>query len=498
MVTIELRFLAGRFHATPWGRHVNEGVPEWPPAPFRLIRALYDVWRRKCADIPATQVERLLAALAAEPPWFQLPAARASHTRNFLRQGTESETDKNLVFDPFVVVVPTLDSGSGKGAERPGTIVLGWPLLSLTPELEQVLQRLLRALMYLGRTESIVDARLGEPSAFADWNCRPVDPAERPRDVELVDVACVAPVGTHLPIEVGKGKAAKKLEWFNALTWGSAETLSRKLSDPPALRWVRYKRRRDALDPPPVHGHHEPKPVDVVLFALSGKVLPLITDTVVVAEVFRTCAMGASKRVAGGDPERVSQLLSGKSDSGPLQGHRHAYYLPLDRDGDGRIDHILVRCSGGLTSPDQIALGNVRRLWQLKGKPDVQVVSVGAGSADKILKPARHRWVSATPFVTSRHHRPSRGAFDSWIEDELKRAFEQQGLPRPIHVERLGELKSKRSGRTTRWLEFQRARKDDTPMPGYGFRLEFDQAVIGPFAVGYASHFGLGLFAADD
>jgi len=30
-VTIKLNFPAGRYHATPWGRHVNEGVAEWPP-----------------------------------------------------------------------------------------------------------------------------------------------------------------------------------------------------------------------------------------------------------------------------------------------------------------------------------------------------------------------------------------------------------------------------------------------------------------------------------
>ncbi len=40
MIVLELRFPAGRFHATPWGRHVNEGAVEWPPSPWRLMRAL--------------------------------------------------------------------------------------------------------------------------------------------------------------------------------------------------------------------------------------------------------------------------------------------------------------------------------------------------------------------------------------------------------------------------------------------------------------------------
>ncbi len=37
-VIIKLTFPAGRYHATPWGRHVNEGVAEWPPSPWRLLR----------------------------------------------------------------------------------------------------------------------------------------------------------------------------------------------------------------------------------------------------------------------------------------------------------------------------------------------------------------------------------------------------------------------------------------------------------------------------
>ena len=54
MTTIRLVFAAGRYHGTPWGRHVNEGVPEWPPSPVppAALRALYDVWQRKCGDLP--------------------------------------------------------------------------------------------------------------------------------------------------------------------------------------------------------------------------------------------------------------------------------------------------------------------------------------------------------------------------------------------------------------------------------------------------------------
>ena len=64
MTTIELRFAANRFHATPWGRHVNEGVPEWPPSPYRLMRALYDAWKRKHPALTEAEVGEVITALS--------------------------------------------------------------------------------------------------------------------------------------------------------------------------------------------------------------------------------------------------------------------------------------------------------------------------------------------------------------------------------------------------------------------------------------------------
>src|SRR5690242_7079417 len=104
MTRIELRFPAHRYHANPWGRHVNEGVAEWPPSPYRLLRALYDVWKRKCADIPEAEVQSLFSALARVAPEFHLPAAVPSHTRAYLSSNTEDVTDKSLIFDGFVAV----------------------------------------------------------------------------------------------------------------------------------------------------------------------------------------------------------------------------------------------------------------------------------------------------------------------------------------------------------------------------------------------------------
>ena len=59
MTVLELRFPAGRFHSTPWGRHVNEGAIEWPPSPWRLLRSLIATWYLKArAEVPDQTVAR--------------------------------------------------------------------------------------------------------------------------------------------------------------------------------------------------------------------------------------------------------------------------------------------------------------------------------------------------------------------------------------------------------------------------------------------------------
>src|SRR5947207_6679134 len=91
-VPVALTFPAGRFHATPWGHHVNEGLPEWPPSPWRLLRALVAVWKRKLSGLSQDLVEQVLTALGSQPPAFHLPPATLAHTRHYMALGS---TDAN-------------------------------------------------------------------------------------------------------------------------------------------------------------------------------------------------------------------------------------------------------------------------------------------------------------------------------------------------------------------------------------------------------------------
>jgi hypothetical protein len=100
-ISISLTFPAGRFHATPWGHHVNEGLPEWPPSPWRLLRALVATWKRKLTDnaLLHRELPGVLAELAKAAPHFSLPPATLGHTRHYMPWFKKGPEDKTLVFD---------------------------------------------------------------------------------------------------------------------------------------------------------------------------------------------------------------------------------------------------------------------------------------------------------------------------------------------------------------------------------------------------------------
>ncbi len=151
MLVVEFRFPAGRYHATPWDQHVNEGGIEWPPSPWRLLRSLVATWYLKaCDDVEAASLEELIEVLASEAPSYRLPAAIGAHTRHYmpvgrLHQGTEKTTK---IFDTFVHV----------GSQNP--VVMVWPALVLTEAQQATFSLLLSRLGYLGRAESWVEGRL--------------------------------------------------------------------------------------------------------------------------------------------------------------------------------------------------------------------------------------------------------------------------------------------------------------------------------------------------
>ncbi len=489
MLLIELTSINGRFHATPWGRNVNEGVPEWPPSPYRLLRAIYDAWKRKRPEWPESKVEPILAALASESPHFCLPQATVSHTRAFLSQNLKDVTKRQLIFDAFVLM------------EKGSKIQILWPNACLEITQKADLDELLSLINYLGRSESWISARIIPETEVTNWNCAPSDFLNS-KDGEAVAVACpisAQEYSTRLrtPAQTSMESKSRTPSWMEAISWSTSEMLGLRQSEPPAFRYQTYIRPYHCFDiePTPLRAAQGPI-VNGVLYAIESKVLPRVTSTIEISERFRRKLMGIHKKISG-HPTKVSQKYSGKDLSGkPLKGHKHLYILPQDRDRDGLLDHILAVCRDPLDLGEQLALDRITSIWQPDGKPDIQMIPIQWGKIGDLkgTEPSTC-FTSATPFLPPRHYRKGRGDFMDWIISEVSNEAENHGLPRPISIKPVSNLVTR--GHEFRWLEFRRSRKGESSQIGYGFKLIFSEPVSGPIALGYGAHFGLGLFVPE-
>ena len=63
-----------------------------------------------------------------------------------------------------------------------------------------------------------------------------------------------------------------------------------------------------------------------------------------------------------------------------MKGNKHAYYLPTDEDGDGRLDHLTVYISGGLTDKVCEALANTHTLKVREGA-EIRLLLLGFSRA---------------------------------------------------------------------------------------------------------------------
>ncbi|NIA13604.1 MAG: type I-U CRISPR-associated protein Cas5/Cas6 [Nitrospiraceae bacterium] len=524
MIAIPFRFIAGRYHATPWGRHVNEGAVEWPPSPWRILRALVAVWKRTMPGLPRERIEPIFRAML-DPPEFFLPPASTGHTRHYMPWDKtwkpEKQQPRTLVFDTFVVLTrETGDDGSGW---RPEPLVVRWPGAALESGHRETLSLLLANLNTLGRSESWCEAELvddtGDPPGFA---CRPLQ-GDLPPEHEIVRLLCPDPTTALADDHVVATRT--KTSIYDPAWNLCMETLQlhkERWSDPPGSRWVPYARPRDCfrID----HGSRmtrvaERPNIDLFRFALDSTVLPLVTETLPVAEAARRYLMGIHGRLTekGGVRGR-SAVFSGKDESGrPLAGHAHACYLPTDEDGDGRLDHLTVYAAGGFGAEERRALDRLRKLRtgrENEERHPLRLLLLGMSTTGEYHPgplEASEVWVSATPYIATRYAKTEgRSRIDLTSPDD-RAVFLQDNLRAQLAAVRpdIAALVSKieplrdenrafRIAGRLRPIQFKRYRRKSGDDGGRrlagAFRLTFSSPVRGPIVLGWSSHFGMGLF----
>lgn len=488
MIRLSVRFPSGRYHATPWDHHVNEGVVEWPPSPWRILRALTSALHTRAHRVDKAVAQRALAKLD-RPPSFTLPRATVGHTRHYLSQNALDARDTSMVFDTFVVI--------DRGAE----VIVHWPC-DLAPDERAALAALAAEVSYLGRAEAWADLRVLDAAEVVEAsNCEPSSGVATP-GTTTVRALCPA-----------EGFAVADLE-------RTTSALQREgWSDPPGTRYVFYRRDSGAFASP--HTYTSPRPArvrpTVAEFALEcgpGAVLPLLVDAVRVGEQFRRAVMSYYR----GREVRPAPVFSGRDGEGDTprhDQHAHAHYLPDAREHRARgqrerhrVTHVVVWAPEGFDEEAQSALRHVRYLslpWRRdraeeraggKRDGDLDVVLTGFGDERDLARESElfgegARWRSRTPFVLPRHPKAHRDA----PEDQLRRELAQRGVTTPVKLARADHALLGGGERPLRWMDFRRWREGDQVTTGFtGFELTFEEPVSGPLLLGYGSHYGLGQF----
>jgi CRISPR-associated protein Csb2 len=483
MLTIGIEFITGRYHANPWGRNVNESEIEWPPSPYRIIRALYDVCKRKMPELDEPVISGMIERLSSELPVFELPDAKTFTYGVYLSENSKDSSKKQLVFDSFVSVSPKC------------LVKVRWESLAMDETDKEYLREILKRVGYLGRSESLVRMTLLDQTTFSE-NSYPADRNSiGHEDMETVTVA--------VPVSKKDYESRGRTDWINALMdnitindgkrHSSRASRGRGFTNPPALKFSKYKRRKDCFNPDrKINQADFRSDINAILFALDSTVLPMLEDTVLISDRIHRKLVGIYSKKYGASS--ISERFTGKDkDGNPLKGHRHIYIIPLDIDNDQRLDHILIKMKESFTLEELGVLSHLNSLWQAGGKPDIKILPVEMGNTGQLSGFQNSRlFRSETPFIPPRHYRRGRGDHTEWLAGELKREATNHGLPEPVNVKVMDMLKKR--GRSIRWLDFKRSRKYVPESSGYGFEIEFSEPVKGVFTLGYGSHYGLGLF----
>lgn len=516
MTVLELSFPAGRYHATPWGRHVNEGAVEWPPSPWRILRALIATWHLKAQEIPEPTVRSLVEKLSVSPH-FRLPRASTSHTRHYM---PIKGGDKTKVFDTFIQI------------EEGSTILVAWDA-DLVGDESIALKKLAERLSYFGRAESLVLAHVLEGITGIDANSHPHPNGEHlPAKTELIrllvpkspsdydkwrsDLLALKPVVSASKKKSGKKAKSSDAEedssiphnLFAALHADTGDLQAAGWNLPPGAQFVNYSRRENAFASAtrPRVSRKGPPPT-VARFAVVSTVAPRITQAVTIGDRVHDSLCSLSDQGRG-----RAAVFTGLDENGkPRTDHQHAHIFCEANGPRDAVTHITIWAPMGFDEAACLALRRLNKVWGYGGH-DLRLVLHAIGKSEEFagcaLVGTAKKWRSLTPFISTLHaktYRDGRPKMDAngWQQGspahDLLRHLAKHPNGAGATIRRLDERERPfHFGRNSlRSLQFQTLRDGDGRRgngSGSAFEITFTKPVTGPIALGYGAHFGLGLF----
>lgn len=463
-LTLEFKFITGRYHATQWGRNVNEGLVDWPPSPWRILRAIISAWKLY-TKLEDEKVVPILEKMCKSDVTFHIPNAVQSHTRHYMPYAN-NKTEK--IIDSFIMM------------DKEQSLHVKWNMLNLNNDEKEILKTITRQIRYIGRAESWCQINLHKEKITP--NCIPLKYDENTSNKEIIDIMVPTSDATLADLCIETSHMYKE-----------------RTSHPKGSKTIQYLRPHDCLTKIDSHSEYSSN-IEVVRYIIAEKIPPDVTQTITIGDSIKRAAMSIYGRQ---NDNGVSETLSGKNANREKleRGHTHAYYIPTDENLDGKIDHVTIIAKKQFTKKEMFALGKIRTIRY--GQSSLDLIYEANGKIEDFNKVSllhtSKKWESFTPYVLNRHMK-LRGPKGNKIiidgpAEQLKKEI-QKRFGDDIKIKNLTITDSQslmKSGRKP--IQFKRWRKHKLPGFGaYKVKIEFESIMQGPLLFGHGAHYGLGMF----
>lgn len=537
-LALRLTFPWGRYYAHPWGLNpARLREPEWPPSPWRLLRALAAGWfRAHSGQVPTPELHTLLDTLGKELPDIAIGSTAFSETVHWQPNfGTADNDDRAAA-----TYKRTRHENHFAATESP--VFFRWKNLVFD---EQLLGDILPHVTYFGRAESLCSLEtIDENQLPSNGWCQPCRLENRTPIRRIAencrDVFCPDPLDFWAADLWSRRGSREQLD-PNQAPPHLVEDLLQHQPLPDGARWVSYEmpegwpgtwvvRVAKSMRPKRSSTSPSPRIAHYLRFSLQCRVPLQLKFTVPLAEQFRKKGLAHFGSANNG---AISFALSGHNKPKDAEGdHQHAFYLPLGTNSDrsGLLSELHVWCAYGFTQAEIEALMRVERLDWGGGKYPIRPVllainnTVPEGCPISTGQLSSRTWRSRTPFVPPRYfyrgnlHGAKLKTKDT-PEHQIVQCLRQAGIETAVEIHRMtlsGEVQESipplsdweivrtpegddesLEGRvpTDVHVPISSPKSEKSRRIGFFFELTFDSpASFRMPALGHSSHFGLGLF----
>ena len=475
MLVIEIELLNRCYAACPWDTAHVEGIVEYPPSPWRIYRTIYAGYFLALSagkNLKPSELETIIWVLSKTLPSYYLPASTYVQTRT---HRPDLSNDLSLVKPGKKLI-----SGELRFHKSDSTIYVFWNV-ELSDSQIEFLGFCLSFCAYIGRRES--DARwriINDPSSEA--NCH--------HDLNG-NIKTLVPGDDFEPKHLLKSPN----EIFD---------LERRQFIPGA-KWTTYAledSHRSFSSHSIAERFNYAKVALIANFPLHDRDLLYFSEKLHDALVSKC----SSTNFTGCD--RWGNYL---------RSNHHVYLIPVIEEGE--IVGFEIYSHHGFSVEEERALIALKALYFRKSRK-IGLKLVAIARAKDYTSPSS-LWQSLTPMFLSRHPATLRGKprmlkrsiyqkdgaehqalkyllhlpqFEAYKEKNIEYEPTDSGIEQFVDGEFFCRANADIYARHWQWKS-EREKGKKAVLSGYTIKLSFARPQSAPIALGYAAHFGLGVFA---